>query len=125
MNLNVILGILGGLGVYAPSVSAVATWLSSMHIAWMGPVIRGLGLLSAFFAAAPLAVPQLRGFLSLLGLATAPGARAPWNPKKVTPPADVGSLAISGPSGLSGVSGPSGPSSSTGAGVSAGVSGPS
>ena len=117
INLNTILLILGGLGVFAPSVTSVATWLASMNVVWMSPVIRGLGLLAAFFSAAPLVVPQLRAFFASLGLATAPGARAPWNPVKDVPPADVGSPAIPGPSGLSGVSGPSGPSSSTGAGV--------
>jgi hypothetical protein len=77
INLNTLLATLGGLGVFAPDVAQVAAWLASMHISWMSYVVRGLGLLAAFFAAAPLVVPKLRAFLSLLGLATAPGAQAP------------------------------------------------
>ena len=87
LNLNTLLIVLGGLGVFAPDIAAVATWLASMHVAWLGSVVRGLGLLAAFCSAAPLVVPRLRAFLALLGLATPPGARAPWIPGKddVTP----------------------------------------
>ena len=82
LNLNTMLAILGGLGVFAPDVTALATWLSSMHISWMSYVVRGLGVLAVFFAAAPLVVPRLRAFLALFGLATPPGAQAPWIPGK-------------------------------------------
>jgi hypothetical protein len=100
LNLNTVLIVLGGLGVFAPDLASVATWLASMHVAWLGSVVRGLGLLAAFCAAAPLVVPRLRAFLSLLGLATPPGAQAPWVEGKgavpVIPfprPADPDSLA--------------------------------
>lgn len=76
-NLSTILTILGGLGVFAPDVTVLATWLASMHISWMSYVVRGLGALAVFFVAAPRVVPRLRAFLALLGLATAPGVRAP------------------------------------------------
>ena len=87
INLNTLLLVLAGLGVFAPDIASVATWLASMHIAWLGTVVKGLGLLAAFCSAAPLVVPRLRAFLALLGLATPPGARAPWIPGKddVTP----------------------------------------
>ena len=87
LNLNTLLIVLGGLGVFAPDIAAVATWLASMHVAWLGSVVRALGLLAAFCSAAPLVVPRLRAFLALLGLATPPGARAPWipNPAQVSP----------------------------------------
>ena len=89
INLNTILLVLAGLGVFAPDIASVAAWLASMNVAWLGTVIKGLGLLAAFCSAAPLVVPRLRAFLALLGLATAPGARAPWDPTKVTPPVDA------------------------------------
>ena len=82
LNANTVLIVLGGLGVFAPDIASVATWLASMHVAWFGSVARGLGLLAAFCAAAPLVVPRLRSFLALLGLATPPGAQAPWVPSK-------------------------------------------
>jgi hypothetical protein len=89
LNLNTLLVILAGLGVFAPDVAAVATWLASFHVAWLAYVVRALGLLAAFFAAAPLVVPRLRAFLALCGLATPPGARAPWNPERDMPPRDA------------------------------------
>jgi hypothetical protein len=82
LNLNTILVILGGLGVFAPDISALSTELASWHIAWLAYVVRALGLLAAFCAAAPLVAPRLRAFLALLGLATPPGAQAPWDPKR-------------------------------------------
>jgi hypothetical protein len=82
INLNTILVILGGLGVFAPDISAVATWLASMNVPWLSYVVRGLGLLATFCAAAPLVVPRLRAFLALFGLATRPGELAPWTPGK-------------------------------------------
>ena len=109
LNLATILAILGGLGVFAPDVAGLATWLASVNIGWMSYVVRGLGLLAAFFAAAPLVVPRLRAFLALLGLATPPGAQAPWlpsdnlnvvpvpppAPKSTTPPSPRGPVAPS------------------------------
>ena len=82
LNFNTLLILLGGLGVFAPDIAGLATWLASMHVAWLGYVVRALGLLAAFCAAAPLVVPRLRAFLALLGLATPPGAQAPWVPGK-------------------------------------------
>jgi hypothetical protein len=82
LNLNTILLVLGGLGVFAPGIASVAAWLASMNISWLGTVVKGLGLLAAFCSAAPLVIPRLRSFLALLGLATPPGAVAPWNPTR-------------------------------------------
>ncbi len=87
INLNTILAILGGLGVFAPDIAAFASMLAELHISWLGYVVRALGLLAAFCAAAPLVVPRLRAFLALLGLATPPGAVAPWVPGKAGDPA--------------------------------------
>ena len=80
LNLNTVLALLASLGVFAPDISSVAAMLSGLHISWIGYVVRALGLLAAFCAAAPLIVPKLRPFLALLGLATPPGALAPWTP---------------------------------------------
>ena len=82
INLNTVLLVLAGLGVFAPDIASVAGWLAAMHVAWLGTVVKGLGLLAAFCSAAPLVVPRLRAFLALLGLATPPGAVAPWDPKR-------------------------------------------
>jgi len=72
-----------------------------MHISWLGYVVRGLGLLAAFCAAAPLVVPRLRSFLALFGLATPPGERAPWNPKHdEIPPSEVAPTIPAGPLAL-------------------------
>jgi hypothetical protein len=98
LNFATILAVLGGLGVFAPDVAAFATWLASMHIGWLSYVVRGLGLLAAFFAAAPLVVPRLRAFLALLGLATPPGALAPWDPKRGEAPLQsLGALQAANP----------------------------
>ena len=97
VNLNTLLIVLAGLGVFAPDIATVATWLASMHIAWLGTVVKGLGLLAAFFAAAPLVVPRLRAFLALLGLATPPGAVAPWDPKRDAGPGPGGVPLVSLP----------------------------
>ena len=82
LNLNTILIALGGLGVFVPGIDWVSAQLVALHIVWLGTVIRALGLLAAFCSAAPLAVPVMRGFLASLGLATPPGAQAPWDPKR-------------------------------------------
>ena len=97
LNLNTILLVLAGLGVFAPDVASVAAWLASMNIAWLGTVVKGLGLLAAFCSAAPLVVPRLRSFLALLGLATPPGAQAPWNPgRDGNPPAVTPLVSVPG-----------------------------
>jgi hypothetical protein len=76
-NLNTILLILGGLGVFAPDVASVAVWMASMHIAWLSLPVRILAFIATACAAAPLIVPKLRAFLALLGLATAPSSVTP------------------------------------------------
>jgi len=87
LNLNTILAILGGLGVFAPDVASVAAGLASLGVAWLAMPIKILGFLATFCAAAPRVVPKLRAFLALFGLATPPGAVAPWVPGKPGDPA--------------------------------------
>jgi hypothetical protein len=77
LNLNSLLVILGGLGVFAPDVTVVATWLDGLGVHWLSYVAKGLGFVAVFFAAAPLAVPKLRAFLALVGLATPSGSVVP------------------------------------------------
>jgi len=89
LNINTILAILGGLGVFAPDLAFVAQWLTGLGIGWLGYVARALGVLAVLFAAAPRIVPRLRGFLALFGLATAPGEPAPVAPVKGALPATV------------------------------------
>ena len=108
LNLNTILLVLAGLGVFAPDIASVAALLASFHIAWLGTVIKGLGLLAAFCSAAPLVVPRLRAFLALLGLATPPGAVAPWTPgRDAGPPAAVPGSLVGRPTPPAGSPGPS------------------
>ena len=82
LDLNKILIILGGIGVLAPDLTSASAWLASNHVGWLTHVAHGLGLLAAFCAAAPLVVPRARRGLAFLGLATPPGAKAPWTPGK-------------------------------------------
>lgn len=85
LNLNSILVVLGGLGLFATDVTVIATWLDGLGISWLSPVARVLGFIAVFFAAAPLAVPKLRAFLALFGLATPAGSVVPPpNPPSTT-----------------------------------------
>jgi hypothetical protein len=77
LNLSALLLILGGLGVFAPDVAAVAAWLSATHIAWLSLPVRILAFVATMLGALPLAIPRLRAFLALLGLATAPSSVTP------------------------------------------------
>ena len=82
LNLSTLLLILGGLGAFAPDVASVAAWLASTHLTWLVLPAKAIGFVAVLFAAAPLIVPRIRSFLALLGLATPPGALAPWTPGK-------------------------------------------
>lgn len=86
-NFNTLLLVLGGLGVFAPDVAFIAVWLAHQNVAWLIPVSKIFGFLAAAFAAAPLAVPKLRAFLALLGLATPAGSVVPA-PSTPAPPKD-------------------------------------
>jgi hypothetical protein len=94
-NLNTILLILGGLGVFAPDVASVAAWMASTHVAWLGLPVKILAFIATACAAAPLIVPKLRAFLALLGLATAPSSVTPTStgaPAQVVPLLDGSSV---------------------------------
>ena len=85
LNLNTLLVVLGGLGIFAPDVAFIAHYLANQHITWLHWVSKGLGLVAAFFAAAPLAVPKLRAFLALFKLATPAGEVVPRPMLKLVP----------------------------------------
>lgn len=82
LNLNTILFVLGAVGVFAPDVLGMAVYLSSLHLAFLVPVVKFLGWLATAMGGLAIAIPRLRSKLAVLGLATPPGAQAPWIPGK-------------------------------------------
>lgn len=93
LNLNTILFVLGALGVFAPDVLGLAVYLSSLHLAFLVPIVKALGWLATAMGGLAIAVPRLRAKLAVLGLATPPGAQAPWIPGK-----DAGVVPMAAPS---------------------------
>lgn len=95
LNINTLLFVLGGLGLFAPDVASLAAWLASTHITWLVLPVKILAFLATAFAAAPLIVPRLRAFLAFLGLATAPSSVTPTatgTPAPVVPLLDGSSV---------------------------------
>ena len=85
LNLNTILFVLGALGLFAPDVLGLAATLDGFHVAFLVPVVKFLGWLATAMGGLAIAIPRLRTKLATLGLATPPGALAPWIPAKVPP----------------------------------------
>ena len=81
LDLNKILILLGGLAVMGPDLVGASTWFAAKGVPWMTHVAHGLGYAAGLCAGLAIAVPKLRRFLAGFGLATPPGAQAPWNPK--------------------------------------------
>jgi hypothetical protein len=86
-NRNQVLIVIGLLAVEGPDVAAVATWLSGLGIPRLIGVVHFLGFLSAALGGLALAWPRIRAILAAGGLATPPGAVAPWNPARDAGPA--------------------------------------
>jgi hypothetical protein len=82
LNWNTILAIVGAACELAPDLTGLAAWLTSLHVGWITHVAHGLGILALLMASLPHIIARLRGPLALLGLATPPGAQAPWNPAR-------------------------------------------
>ena len=82
LNINTILLLLGGLATIGPDLTGLAAWLSNIHVGWMVHVVHALAWGATACGALALALPKLRAFLAALGLATAPGTKAPWIPGK-------------------------------------------
>jgi hypothetical protein len=81
-NRNQLLLIVGLIVAEGPDVAAVASWLSGLGIPHLAKLVHFLGWLSTALGSAALAWPAIRAKLALLGLATPPGAQAPWNPSR-------------------------------------------
>ena len=79
-NRNQIMIIIGLVVAEGPDVAAVAAWLGGLGIPHLAKLIHLLGWLSTALASAAIAWPSIRSKLALAGLATPPGATAPWIP---------------------------------------------
>lgn len=82
INLSTILAVAGGVGVFAPDLSAVATWLAGTGVPWLGYVARGLGAAALLASSLPRIVTRLRPLLAAANLATPTGA-TPSDPREV------------------------------------------
>ena len=113
-NRNQVLIAIGLLAAEGPDVASVAAWLTSLGIPRLIGVIHFLGFVSAALGGLALAWPSIRTKLALLGLATPPGAQAPWSPTRdpgvvpLPPPADP---EVPKPVARIGSYGPTGPGS--------------
>ena len=77
LNLNTILAVAGGVGVFAPDVASVSAWLAGTSVPWLGTVAKGLGVLALLLASLPRIVTRLRPVLAAANLATPPAPPAP------------------------------------------------
>jgi len=90
LNLNTVLAIAGGIGVFAPDVASVATWLGGTGVPWLGYVARGLGVAALLLASLPRIVSRLRPLLASANLATPPAPSESGDaPGKVLPVVDA------------------------------------
>ena len=78
INVNTLLLILGALGFIGPDLDKAAAWLAASGIPHVVGIVHVLAFAATACAGLALAVPYLRKWLSLGGLATPPGAQAPW-----------------------------------------------
>ena len=85
-NRNQILIAIGLFAVEGPDVAAVANWLAASGIPHLEGVVHILGSISLALGGLALAWPRIRSILAAGGLATPPGAVAPWDPKRDLPP---------------------------------------
>ncbi|MGO9663643.1 MAG: hypothetical protein ACLP66_10075 [Polyangia bacterium] len=107
-NRNQVLIAIGLLAAEGPDVASVAAWLTSLGIPRLIGVIHFLGFVSAALGGLALAWPSIRTKLALLGLATPPGAVAPWTPgRDAGPPAAVPCSLVGLPTPSAGSPGPS------------------
>ena len=104
-NRNQILLAIGFLATQGPNLSAVAAWLASSGIPHMTGVVTLLGWMVTALGSLAIAWPRIRSALAAGGLATPPGAVAPWNPTRDAGPVPPVALVpnretISGPDTL-------------------------
>jgi hypothetical protein len=105
INRNQILLAIGFLATQGPNLSAVAAWLASSGIPHMTGVVTLLGWMVTALGSLAIAWPRIRSALAAGGLATPPGAVAPWNPTRDAGPVPPVALVlnretISGPDTL-------------------------
>lgn len=90
LNLNAILLFLGWVALAAPTLDSVAKSLNNMTgIPYAAAISQILGGVALMLQGLALAVPMLRSGLAKIGVATPPGARAPWNPERDLLPHDA------------------------------------
>ena len=89
INVNTLLFILGIASISGPDIKAVADWLTGSGIPHAIGVAHILGYVVTACGGLALMLPWLRKRLALLGLATPPGARAPWIPGQIEAAAPV------------------------------------
>ena len=82
LNLSTILAILGAAAELVPDLTGLAAYLTSLHVGWLTHVAHALGIAALLLASLPQIIARLRPVLALAGLATPPGALAPWVPGK-------------------------------------------
>jgi hypothetical protein len=87
LNRNQILLVIGFLASAGPDVATVSGWLSASGIPHVTGMVHAFGWLSTAIGGLALAWPRIRSLLALAGLATPPGAVAPWNPFSGAQPA--------------------------------------
>ena len=91
LNRNTVLLILGWACTQGPDIDAAAAWLKASHVPHAMGLVHLLGGLSLTLGALALAMPWIRQSMAALGLATPPGAKAPWTPDAAAPKAETSS----------------------------------
>jgi hypothetical protein len=82
INLSTVLLILGIVAQFGPDVASVSAWLTGLGVAWLVLPAKIVGAVALVLSALPLIIARLRPLLAAVGLATPPGALAPWVPGK-------------------------------------------
>ena len=95
-NRNQVLIVIGLLSTMGPDVAAVAAWLPTLGIPHLTGLIHVLGSISLTLGGLALAWPRIRAILAAAGLATPPGAVAPWNPARDAGPSSAGPMGKQG-----------------------------
>jgi hypothetical protein len=98
INRNQVLIAIGFLATQGPNLDAAAKWLASSGIPHLAGVVTLLGWMATALGSLALAWPRIRSALAAGGLATPPGAVAPWDPTRDAGPGGVPLVSLPGPS---------------------------
>lgn len=82
LNRNQVMLLFGLAVTQGPNVKFAADWMGSLGIPHLSKFVAFLGWLSTALSSVALAWPSIRPKLAAFGLATPPGALAPWIPGK-------------------------------------------